>query len=59
MKRRASMLIGVAISWDIDVIKKETENILEYEKLTTEIQGMYKGKNQSHRTNKTTRTIPK
>jgi len=53
------MLIGVAISWDIDVIKKETENILEYEKLTTEIQGMYKGKNQSHRTNKTTRTIPK
>jgi len=35
------MLIGVAISGDRNVMKKETENILKYKDLTTEIQRMW------------------
>ena len=38
------MLIDVAISGDRNVIKKETEKILKYKDLTTEIQGMWKAK---------------
>jgi len=35
------MLIDVAISGDRNVIKNETENILKYKDLTTEIQRMW------------------
>jgi uncharacterized membrane protein len=35
------MLIGVAISGDRNVIKKETEKILKYKDLTIEIQRMW------------------
>ena len=35
------MLIGVAISGDRNVIKKEAEKILNYKDLTTEIQRMW------------------
>jgi len=35
------MLINVAISGDINVIKKEAENILKYKDLTIEIQRMW------------------
>jgi len=35
------MLIGVAISGDRNVIKREAEKILKYEDLTTEIQRMW------------------
>jgi hypothetical protein len=35
------MLIDVAISGDRNVIKKETESILKYKDLTTEIQRMW------------------
>jgi hypothetical protein len=35
------MLINVAISGDRNVIKKETENILKYKYLTTEIQRIW------------------
>ena len=35
------MLIGVAISGDRNVIKKEAEKILKYKDLTTEIQRMW------------------
>ena len=35
------MLIDVAISGDRNVIKKETEKILEYKELRTEIQRMW------------------
>jgi len=35
------MLIHVAISGDRNVIKNETENILKYKDLTTEIQRMW------------------
>ena len=35
------MLIDVAISGDINVIKKEAEKILKYKDLTTEIQHMW------------------
>jgi len=35
------MLIDVTISGDINVIKKETENILIYKDLTIEIQLMW------------------
>ena len=38
------MLTSVAISWDINVTKKEAEKILEYEELTVEFQGMCKVK---------------
>ena len=38
------MLIDVAISGDINVIKKEAEKILKYKDLTTEIQRMWKVK---------------
>jgi uncharacterized protein YlxP (DUF503 family) len=44
MKR--NMSIHVAVSGDRNVIKKETENILKYEDLTTEIQRMWKAKQQ-------------
>ena len=35
------MLIDVAISGDINVIKKESDKILKYKDLTTEIQRMW------------------
>jgi hypothetical protein len=35
------MLIDVAISGDINVIKKETEKILKYKDVTIEIQRMW------------------
>jgi hypothetical protein len=35
------MIIDLAISGDRNVIKKETENILKYKDLTTEIQRMW------------------
>jgi hypothetical protein len=38
------MLIDVAISGDINVIKKEAEKILKYKDLTIEIQRMWKVK---------------
>jgi hypothetical protein len=38
------MLIDVAISGDIRVIKKEAEKILKYKELTTEIQRMWNAK---------------
>jgi hypothetical protein len=40
-EKRSSMLIDVAISGDRNVIKKETEKILKYKDLTTEIQRMW------------------
>jgi len=39
------MLIDVAISGDINVIKKEAEEILKYKDLTIGIQRMWKCKN--------------
>jgi hypothetical protein len=38
------VLIDVAISGDINLIKKEAEKILKYKKLTIEIQRMWNGK---------------
>ena len=38
------MLIGVAISGDRNVIKKEAEKILKYKNLTLDIQRTWKGK---------------
>jgi hypothetical protein len=40
-EKRTCMLIDVAISGDRNVFKKETEKILKYEDLTTEIQRMW------------------
>jgi len=41
------MLIGVAISGDRNVIKKEAEKILKYKDLTIEIERMWKLKTRS------------
>jgi hypothetical protein len=40
-KKRTCMLIYVAISGDRNVIKRETEKILKYKDLTTQIQRMW------------------
>jgi hypothetical protein len=40
-KKRTCMLIDVAISGDINLIKKEAKKILKYKELTTEIQHMW------------------
>jgi len=40
-EKRTCMLIDVAISGDINVIKKEVEKILKYKDLTIEIQCMW------------------
>jgi len=40
-EKRTCMLIDVAISGDRNVIKKETEKVLKYTDLTTEIQRMW------------------
>jgi hypothetical protein len=42
------MLIDVAISGDINVIKKETEKILKYKDLTIEIQRMWNVKTRGY-----------
>jgi len=41
MKKGTCMLIDVAISGDINVIKKEAEKILKYKNLAIEIQRMW------------------
>ena len=45
------ILIGVAISGDRNVVKKEAEKILKYKNLTIEIQRMWKGKNKGDTSN--------
>jgi hypothetical protein len=40
-EKRTCMLIDVAISGDVNVIKKEVEKILKYKDLTIEIQHMW------------------
>jgi hypothetical protein len=42
MRTCRSILIGVSISWEANAIKKETEKVLEYERLTAEFQDMRK-----------------
>ena len=41
MKERTYMLIGVAISGDRNVIKKETEKIIKYKYLAIDVQRMW------------------
>jgi hypothetical protein len=45
------MLIDVAITGDSNVIKKETEKVLNYKDLITEIQCMWNVKNRSDTSN--------
>jgi hypothetical protein len=50
-EKRTCMLIGVAISGDKNVIKKEAKKILKYIDLTIEIQRMWNVKNKADSSN--------